>query len=78
MSQTVLTDLVPRLESARDAVKDAQVELELALEHRNELIVQAVDEGLTQKTVATAAGVSQPHVIRVLAASEPDAVLPRA
>lgn len=73
----LLDDLTPRLEAAANAVKDAQIELELAIEARNELIVQAVDEGLTQKAVAAAAGVSQPHVVRVLAGSEPDAVLPR-
>lgn len=78
MQQSVLADLTPRLEAAARAVKDAQVELALALEARNELIVQAVDEGMAQTKVAAAAQVSQPQVVRVLAASEPDALLPRA
>lgn len=75
--RVVLSDLTPRLEAAANAVKDAELEYRLALEQRDALVVQAVDEGMQQRRVAKAAGVSQPHVIRILARSEPDAVLPR-
>lgn len=75
--RAVLSDLTPRLEAAARAVKDAEVEYKLSLEQRDTLVVQAIDEGMTGRRVAQAAGVSQPHIIRILARSEPDAVLPR-
>lgn len=76
--QLVREDLTPRLEAAAAAVADAKVELALAIEHRDALVVEAADEGMTQKRIASAIGCGQPHIIRILAASERDAVLPRA
>lgn len=77
MSQTVLPDMGPRLEAASAAVRDARDALQLRIEAFHELIVTAVDEGMSQRAVARHAGVSQPHVNRLLTNSQPDAVLPR-
>lgn len=55
-----------RLEAARNEVQSAQQQLENARIRRNKLIAEAVDGGLVQKLVAKLAGVSQPHVVRVL------------
>lgn len=77
-SREVLSDLAPRLRAAAATVADATEQLRLARQHRDELVVQAVEEGMTQKRVAEAAGVSAPHVTRILLSAEPDAVLPRA
>ncbi len=68
----VRLDLSPRLEAAAAAVRDAKEALQLKLEQRDQLIVQAVDEGMQQRVVARLAGVSQTRVIAVLAGSQPD------
>ncbi len=73
----VLQDITPRLEQAVADVEDGRLQLELALERRDRLIVQAVDEGMRQSQVAALAKVSAPHVVKILAKSQPDAVLPR-
>lgn len=73
----VLQDLQPRLEAAVSEVADARLQLEVALERRDRLVVQAVDEGMQQSRVAKIAGVSPPHVIKILAKSQPSEVLPR-
>jgi hypothetical protein len=73
----VLQDVQPRLEAAVAEVADARLQLEVALERRDALVVQAVDEGMQQSRVAKLAQVSAPHVVKILAKSQPDAVLPR-
>lgn len=68
--KTVLEDYRPRLEAAARDVADAKTELELAITARNELVVDAVDHGMTQLAVANAAGVSQPTVTKILTLSQ--------
>lgn len=66
----VLADMAPRLESAATEVEDARKALDLALERRNELIVAAVDQGMTQRRIAALSRIGSPHVIRILAAAD--------
>ena len=70
MVSTVLTDMSPRLVAAAGAVKDAREALADATEVRDQLVVQAIDQGMTQRAVATAAGVSVPRVCAILASSQ--------
>lgn len=72
----VVPDLLPRLRAAAATVKDAEEALELARRHRNELAVQAVEEGVRQTEVARAAGLSAPSITKLLLAAEPDMVVP--
>lgn len=69
----VAGDLTPRLTKAASDISDARKQLDVALDRRDELIVQADREGMTQRAIARAAGVSQPHVLRVLAANHAEA-----
>ena len=63
-----------RLKAAGAAVKDADDARALALRHRDELIVQAVDErALSQRQIAKAAGVTVGVVCKALARSQDDA-----
>lgn len=77
MPQQVITDLVPRLNAARDAVRDAREVLAAELQKRDQLIVNAIDEGMAQRAVASHAGVSGTRVVAVLAGSDPEALIPR-
>lgn len=72
MGSPVLGDMSARLEASRDDVASKRKALELAIKQRNRLIVTAVDGGMSQGAVANAAGIGQPHVVRVLA--KPDDV----
>jgi len=62
----------PRLEAAAAAVLDAREAYEARLEQRDALIVQAVDQGMSQGHVATAAGIRKGRVSAILAGSQPD------
>jgi hypothetical protein len=66
----VRIDLSPRLQQAGKEAGDAKLRWRLLVEQRDELIVQAVDEGMQQRHVADLAGVSQTYVVKVLAASQ--------
>jgi hypothetical protein len=70
MGKAVRTDLTPRLQAAAEAVAQAKQTLGLKLQHRNELIVQAVDEGMTQAAAAQAAKVHPSTVTAILAGSQ--------
>ena len=74
--RAVAGDIAPRLAKARDDVAEARQQLDLALERRDKLIVQARTEHMSQKAIALHAGVSQPHIVRLLAAAEPGLLLP--
>lgn len=52
----VLVDLPTRIATAAAVVRDAAASHKLAVEVRDKLIVQAVDEGMSQRAVAKAAG----------------------
>jgi len=64
---TVLDDLPARLAASATQVESTFAAWKLALRQRDALIVEAVDAGMRQGVVATTAGVSSPHVTRVLA-----------
>lgn len=66
MPQPVLTDMKTRLEAAGREVRETKEAHSDALELRNELIVAAVDQGMAQRAVARAAGVSISRVTAVL------------
>lgn len=70
----VRADLTPRLKAAGQAYRDAVEAAALAQRQRDELIVQAADEGMTQGAIARAVGLkSQSRVVAILANSQPDA-----
>ena len=67
MVSTVLTDMNPRLEAAAAAVKDAEAALADAREQRDALVVTAIDQGMSQRAVARAAGISVARVCAIVA-----------
>lgn len=69
-AQQVVEDLEPRLRAARRAVVDAREHLGVELRTRDQLIVAAVDEGMQQRAVARAAGVSYQRVTAILIADQ--------
>jgi len=73
----VATGTLGRLEGRRDRIRELREQLQLEMRARDELIVDAIDEGLAQRAVARSAGVSDSRVPAILAESEPDAVIPR-
>lgn len=66
---TLLDDLPARIKAAGTRCLELAAQAKLALAQRNQLIVDGVDSGIPQRQVARLAGLSQPHVIRVLATS---------
>lgn len=68
----MLTDMKPRLEAAAVAVASARDKHLAELEVRNQLVVAAVDQGMSQRQVARAAGVSIARVSAILLGSDPD------
>lgn len=68
----VLTDLPTRIKAAAEETRDAREAYDLATEQRNKLIVEAVDGGMTQKEVATLAGVAKGRISAILAGSQAD------
>lgn len=67
----VLTDMRPRLTAAAADVADAHDAYRASLELRDELVVRAVDEGMSQRAVAAAAGIRVGRVSAILAGSQP-------
>lgn len=55
-----------RLRAAAEHLDEANQRQRLALATRNRLVIDAVDNGMAYRAVAKAAGVSQPHVVRIL------------
>jgi len=62
----VVPDLLPRIERAAADARDAVDAAQLAQRLRDQLIVQAVDAGISQRHVAKAAGVSKGRIIAIL------------
>jgi len=58
MPTTVLTDMEPRLKAAAAAVRDAQDQLSDARTLRNELIVTAIDHGMSQRAISRITGLT--------------------
>jgi hypothetical protein len=69
----VLTTMPERLAAAAVAVADGVTALQLARDQRDQLIRQAVNSGeLSQRAVATAAGVTVPRVSAILGTPDDD------
>lgn len=62
----VLPDLIPRIRAAAAEARDATDAASLRQRQRDELIVAAVDQGISQRAVAEAAGVSKGRIIAIL------------
>lgn len=60
-------DLAPRLTKSAERVKDIRAELDAELERRNDLIRQALDEGMSFRAVGSAAGMTPGGVAGVAA-----------
>ena len=68
-----LDRLPERIKASADHLADLTAQATNERKIRDELIVQAVDEaGLTMAAVSRAAGISQPHIVRILANSSSD------
>lgn len=65
--QPVITDMKARLEAAGTAVADATEVLRAARELRDQLVVAAVDQGMSLRAVAAAAGITSARVCAILA-----------
>ena len=65
----VLADLQARLEAAATVARDADKAAKLAHQARNAIIVEAVDEGVPQTTVADWAGFKRPGRITAILAN---------
>ena len=72
MPTDVLTDMKPRLEAAATAVTSARDKHHAEMQLRDQLVVAAVDQGMSQRAVARAAGVSVARVCAILVNSDPD------
>jgi predicted XRE-type DNA-binding protein len=66
----VLTDMNPRLRAAAVEVADTREKYWAAMELRNQLVVAAVDHGMSQRAVAAAAGVTVTRVSALLLAAD--------
>ncbi|WP_031106327.1 hypothetical protein [Streptomyces sp. NRRL S-146] len=62
----------PRIKDAGQYVRDCLKLYKNALQVRNQLIVEAVDNGYAGHAAARDAQVKQPHIIRILSMSDPD------
>jgi myo-inositol catabolism protein IolC len=70
--QPVITDMKPRLVAAAAALADATEAATDARRLRDQLVVAAVDHGMSLRAVAAAAGVTSARVCAILAASQLD------
>jgi len=62
----------PQLQRAADYVRDCRELYRNAVQTRNALIVEAVDNGCSGKRAARETGMTQPAIIRILSCSQPD------
>lgn len=66
IDQTALEHMPERIRKAREHLDECRERETAAKIMRNRLVIAAVDGGMSNRTVAAAAGISQPHVIRIL------------
>lgn len=66
----VRTDLAPRLVEAASRTRDAAGAARASRELRDQLIEQAIDEGMSHGAVGRLTGLSRPRVIAILANSQ--------
>jgi len=64
-----MDDLPGRIKTAGERCEELVLQTKLAREARDQLMVVGVNSGITQRLVAKLAGLSQPHLTRILAAS---------
>lgn len=70
----VASEVRIRLEKAAAEVKDRRDAYDAALEHRDRIVVEAVDvHGVGQQAIAETLGVAKGRISAILAASQPDA-----
>ena len=73
MPELVAETFPDRLKKAAQEVEERRDALAIALEHRDELVVKAVDaEGMSHSAVATLIGVRKGRISAILAGSQPD------
>lgn len=65
----VVPDMLPRIHAAAVAVREAEEARTLRAAQRDALIVQAVDQGVSQRAVAAAAGLSRARIVGLLLAA---------
>lgn len=66
----VLPDLLPRITAAADAAHDAEDAWRLRVRHRDQLVTKAVDAGVSQRSIAAAAGLSKARIVGIMAGSQ--------
>lgn len=65
-AREVVPDLLPRIRRAATDARDAVDAAQLAQRLRDQLIVQAVDAGVSHRHIASAAGVSKSRIVAIL------------
>ena len=60
------SDLLKRIAALGTVVRDAEDARSLAVRQRDELIVEAVDQGISQRSIALHAGISKGRIIAIL------------
>jgi predicted XRE-type DNA-binding protein len=74
LTKVVATEFPARLAKAAVAARDAEEAWRLAIEQRDELIVEAIDvHGMPQTAVAELVGVRKGRIHAILVGSQPDA-----
>ncbi len=63
----VLTGISPRLTACMLEIDDHRDALAAATERRDRIIIEAVDQGMTQRSIAEATGISRARIIAILA-----------
>ena len=72
MPEVVLAPMPERLRAAAADVRDATEALKLATKLRDQLVREAVDEGMSQRAVADVIGQRVGNVSRILAKPDDD------
>lgn len=62
----VLPDLLPQIEAAARAARDAEDSWRLAIRLRDALVVDAVDAGISHRHIAAASGLSKSRIVGIL------------
>ena len=75
MSQDIGSDLLKRITSLSNAARDAEDAWRLAIRQRDELIVEAVDQRISQRSIAHHAGISKGRIIAILGNSTSEHVV---
>jgi hypothetical protein len=72
MPTTVANDLLPRIEKAAAAVRDAESALRNERELRRRLVHEAADAGVAMRAIAAALGGGTGLVSKILATPDPE------